>query len=68
MIKLLSSCGINCSLRPYTVVVGYDSIADPTVFGPSTIPTGGALTLTGTYSDPMIAAARAAEFPWIFRW
>jgi len=51
-----------------TVVVGYDSIADPTVFGPSTIPTGGALTLTGTYSDPMISAARAAEFPWIFRW
>jgi hypothetical protein len=30
--------------------------------------TGGALTLTGTYSDPMISAARAAEFPWIFRW
>ena len=27
------------SARPH-VTVGYDSIADPTVFGPSTIPTG----------------------------
>jgi hypothetical protein len=51
-----------------TVVVGYDSIADPLVLGPSTLPSGDALDLSSKYSDPMIAPTAAAQFPWTFRW
>ena len=50
-----------------TVTVGYDSIDDPVVLGPSSSPSGAALELFALNRDPMLADS-ASEYPWSHRW
>uniref|UniRef100_A0A7S0PRM3 PKD/REJ-like domain-containing protein n=1 Tax=Micromonas pusilla TaxID=38833 RepID=A0A7S0PRM3_MICPS len=50
-----------------TVKVGYDSIDDPVVLGPSSSPSGAALELFALNRDPMLADS-ASRYPWSHRW
>ena len=50
-----------------TVVVGYDSIDDPIVLGPSSSPSGSGLELVALNRDPMLPDD-SSEYPWTHRW
>ena len=63
----LASSQFHRTADTVTVTVGYDSIDDPVVLGPSSSPSGAALELIALNRDPMLADS-ASEYPWSHRW